>query len=208
MMFSRLSLFALAAGTVALALPAHAADCTGINLGSSQTSDFTLGGVDSSACVISDQNPDQGPNGNSSGFSPDPFGSGWTLVAKVNSELPPVSLDGVSFHWGITGVPGSSGGWSIAADQSVTLDLVVAMHASNYSGAFLFDDIQLTANQTQLGTWQISWLNNGGQVPDYSNASLWVRDVSVSPVPEPTTYGLMLAGLGLVGFLARRRRSN
>ncbi len=27
-----------------------------------------------------------------------------------------------------------------------------------------------------------------------------------TPVPEPETYGMMLAGLGLMGFLARRRR--
>lgn len=30
---------------------------------------------------------------------------------------------------------------------------------------------------------------------------------SVSPVPEPETYGLMLAGLGVIGFVARRRLS-
>lgn len=32
--------------------------------------------------------------------------------------------------------------------------------------------------------------------------------LSVSPVPEPSTYALMLAGLGVLGFVARRRRSN
>jgi hypothetical protein len=30
--------------------------------------------------------------------------------------------------------------------------------------------------------------------------------IMLAPVPEPETYGMMLAGLGLVGFLARRRK--
>ncbi|MES2553545.1 MAG: FxDxF family PEP-CTERM protein, partial [Pseudomonadota bacterium] len=28
-----------------------------------------------------------------------------------------------------------------------------------------------------------------------------------SAVPEPETYGMMLAGLGLMGFVARRRKA-
>lgn len=31
---------------------------------------------------------------------------------------------------------------------------------------------------------------------------------AVTPVPEPETYALMLAGLGAIGFVARRRRSS
>ena len=30
-------------------------------------------------------------------------------------------------------------------------------------------------------------------------------EVSISPVPEPTTYGMLLGGLGIMGFLARRK---
>jgi len=42
---------------------------------------------------------------------------------------------------------------------------------------------------------------------DVQNPSAWNLDsVSVTPVPEPSTYALMLAGLGVVGFVARRRK--
>ena len=32
--------------------------------------------------------------------------------------------------------------------------------------------------------------------------------VTVSPVPEPATYGMLLGGLGILGFIARRRKNN
>jgi hypothetical protein len=32
-------------------------------------------------------------------------------------------------------------------------------------------------------------------------------DLTISPVPEPATYGMLVAGLGLVGFMARRRKA-
>ena len=38
-------------------------------------------------------------------------------------------------------------------------------------------------------------------------AAKYAGTLSVSAVPEPETYGMMLAGLGLMGFVASRRKS-
>ena len=35
-----------------------------------------------------------------------------------------------------------------------------------------------------------------------------VANFNVTPVPEPETYALILAGLGAIGFITRRRRNN
>jgi hypothetical protein len=183
---------------------AFAAACTGINLGTSQTSDVTFDALASDACVISGVNPQAGPNGDTSGFS-GTFGGGWSLLGKVTSSSGSNTLDGVNFTWGFTQTTGTTGTWSLMADQAVTMDLVFAMHASNHSGAFLFDDQPLVADAVTPGTWSIKWLNNGGNVPDFSNLTLFARDVT-TPVPEPETYALMLAGIGAMGFVARRRK--
>ena len=47
--------------------------------------------------------------------------------------------------------------------------------------------------------------------PDASNGTnndYLVWGAGVSPVPEPSTYAMMLAGLGLIGFIAYRRKNN
>ncbi|MFN8894893.1 MAG: PEP-CTERM sorting domain-containing protein, partial [Betaproteobacteria bacterium] len=41
--------------------------------------------------------------------------------------------------------------------------------------------------------------------PDELSLSFDGRTLAVAVVPEPSTYGLMLAGLGLVAWLKRRR---
>ena len=35
-----------------------------------------------------------------------------------------------------------------------------------------------------------------------------VFNLNLAPVPEPETYGMLLAGLGILGFLARRRKQS
>jgi hypothetical protein len=41
----------------------------------------------------------------------------------------------------------------------------------------------------------------------FTNFDVAVDNVSVSAVPEPATYGMMMGGLALVGWMARRRRN-
>lgn len=36
----------------------------------------------------------------------------------------------------------------------------------------------------------------------------YAGNISISPVPEPETYAMLLVGLGLVGFAARRKKHN
>ena len=181
---------------------AFAAPCTGSNVGTADTSDVTFAGLASDACVISGANPQSGPDGDTSGFS-GTFGGGWSLLGKVTTSSGSNTVDGVTFTWGFLQTTGTTGTWTLQADQSVTADFVFAMHASNNSGAFLFDDRTVFAETP--GTWKIDWVNNGGNVPNFSNLTLFSRDITTA-VPEPETYALMLAGLGVMGFIARRRR--
>jgi PEP-CTERM motif len=48
--------------------------------------------------------------------------------------------------------------------------------------------------------WSFSRLDNGSE-------RLMLASNTLSPVPEPEIYAMLLAGLGLLAFAARRRRS-
>ena len=129
---------------------AFAAPCAGSSVGTAQTTDVTFAGLASDACVISGINPQQGPSGNTSGFD----GDLWRRlgVARQGDEQHrQQQLDGVNFTWTFAQTTGRTGTWTLAADKDVTLDLVFAMHASNHSGAFLFDDQSVFARRRARG---------------------------------------------------------
>ena len=104
-----------------------------------------------------------GPNGDTSGFDTE-FGDSWSLLGKLPPSSGSNTLGGVLFNWTFTSA-GTTGAWTLMADQNVTLDLVFAMHAGGFTGAFLFDDQAMAANAVTPGNWEIHWVNNGGQIP-------------------------------------------
>jgi hypothetical protein len=62
-----------------------------------------------------------------------------------------------------------------------------------------------TITNTGLGGGQYS-LQVGGKILGTSGGS-YGGNINVSPVPEPETWGMMVAGIGAVGFMSRRRKS-
>ncbi len=66
-----------------------------------------------------------------------------------------------------------------------------------------FDGTNTTINLGVLTTGQYH-LDMFGTLG--ANMGVYSVSLAAAPVPEPSTYALLLAGLGVVGFVARRRR--
>ena len=86
-----------------------------------------------------------------------------------------------------------------ASSGSFSFDFLTATSTAEEDAAFLaLTNSYLSAALSYTGTakYTLSQLSNGS----YQDL------ITVSAVPEPQTYAMLLAGLGTVGFLARRRR--
>ena len=65
-----------------------------------------------------------------------------------------------------------------------------------------FSTLTLNFTPASNGSYSFSYLNVGGD-----NVGALLDNVSVSAVPEPEIYAMLLAGLGLMGAMSRRRKS-
>ena len=102
---------------------------------------------------------------------------------------------------------GDRNDWNTFPGYSVALlagNTVLASESSLMpNNGWLTSTVNYTAlaGNAQLGQALTIRLTSNGTQVNFDNVRL-----DVSPVPEPETYALMLAGLGLVGFVARRRQ--
>ncbi|MFG6448294.1 trypsin-like serine protease [Roseateles sp. BYS180W] len=94
-------------------------------------------------------------------------------------------------EWLISGVH-SYGYYSLCTSAGVTPTCDTSVGAGGANGDW--------GNNTSFG-------DVSGSTAVYAQAE-WINSVINAPVPEPTTWALMLAGVGLMGCVSRRRRQD
>lgn len=111
--------------------------------------------------------------------------------------------------------------WAAGGTSSPDLSAGLIPAFSGYSIQRSVDDAsdgQFTHNFDQFQ--QVSFLAVGvpissrtvgsfGSFPTHNGTDqLYIVGLGISPVPEPETYAMLLAGMGLIGFKARRRKTS
>jgi hypothetical protein len=109
-----------------------------------------------------------------------------------------ISADGTTFN---SPVDANGGGLGFEFDLGDTYSgsLVVAIKQGDTFSLYYYADLAPTDSLTYLGYGGSG--NLGAGISHFT-----VYGAVTPPIPEPSTYALMLAGLSAVGFMSRRRR--
>ncbi len=113
-------------------------------------------------------------------------------------------LSGLATVTNITGGnSGSTGNLTFAAQTS---PFVLSIKAGDAFSLYEFTGV----TSVMYDTLGVGFFSGSDEMAHFgqglSHADLYSRGVT-PPVPEPETYALLMAGLGALGFIARRRRS-
>jgi len=112
----------------------------------------------------------------------------------VNVEENSITMNGFNVGFGDLG---GFNGYHFS-DTFGTIDNFSSV-SSNGSNA-LIDDSRITFSNDDI------WINMSGLSLYGANGSLTLDFTTVSAIPEPSTYALMLLGLGLIGFISNRHK--
>lgn len=116
-------------------------------------------------------------------------------LSLSNTQLTALGLSGTGGSW-IEKIDGLAGTHTIDFTTALFGTVYFAVHkgaAGDFDQSTAWYKVEVTGVPLDTITFNYNGL---------SNAALY----SVSPVSEPETFSLILAGLGVVGFMARRRR--
>lgn len=118
--------------------------------------------------------------------------------------------DGSNF---VSQLPASNAASGLSANAYSGTTGKIANRSSDANGAFdtnLFVWTLTRSSTNLVGQTTSAQVNVAGFNPYFnlsSNGVLTYTASNAAPIPEPETCGMLLAGLGMIGFVARRRKS-
>jgi hypothetical protein len=121
--------------------------------------------------------------------------------------------DQIMADWGLGGLTqldvtggnnGSTGTLNFATQTGV---FVLALKAGNAFSLYEFDGSLVDGGISSISYDTLGVGFFGPRGKEHFGQGLSHADIYTTPVPEPETYALMLGGLGVLGFLARRRKT-
>jgi hypothetical protein len=125
----------------------------------------------------------------------DTYGTGWTLLSKVQDPTWGVGDLGLT----LTGQGTASGTWEVDAnawDMFAQGDVLAFLMAGNDAAAY-----ELNLSSTS-GSWDVStlnWSDGDGKISSLSQFSFWSKELSPVPIPAAAwLFGSALLGLGVV----------
>lgn len=121
-----------------------------------------------------------------------------TVIGSSFSEVSLGSFDVLS----TSNVVGSLGFAPLFDFGSFILNLQSVTFSGGSVGSQTFTGSSFSLSNVAAGTYLLS---ASGTLSGSGPFALIAADVAITPVPEPESYAMLLAGLGLMGAIARRR---